>query len=432
MKINLNFPSSFQIALLLSLIVYVLAVGFTLPTNESIFLYSFQVLKFWKSGFWELLEFTLQMILILVFGHTLAMSQPVDNFLDKVAFYVKTNTHAVLFTGGVSMAGGYLNWGFGLILGAVLARKIGEIATEKRLAVNYPLVAASGYLGMLVWHGGLSGSSTLKVAEENHFLMDKIGVVTINKTIFSDFNIWTNVVLILCLILLLLFLSKKPIDKQVEVTKNRSTKVVNESKDKLGYLIGLIILALSVSEFSKVYEEGWGFLDLNFVNFILLGLGLLAFGSLSRYVSSLSEAVRGATDILIQFPFYAGILGIMKYSGLLVLIADGIVQHSGPGSFPLFSFFSAAIINFFVPSGGGQWAIQGPVIVEAANQMNISVPNMIIAFAYGDQVSNMLQPFWALPLLAITGLSAKSLLGYTFYFFLIALLIFGISIWLFV
>jgi short-chain fatty acids transporter len=159
-----------------------------------------------------------------------------------------------------------------------------------------------------------------------------------------------------------------------------------------------------------------------------LGSGLIAFRSLQGYVHAIGIALKGATDILIQFPFYAGILGMMKYSGLLVLLADKIVSFSNSDTLPLFSFLSAAIINLFVPSGGGQWAIQGPVIMDAASKMGLQPALMIMAFSYGDQVTNMLQPFWALPLLSITGVSAKNLFRYTVYFFLVGLLVFGLGI----
>jgi len=185
------------------------------------------------------------------------------------------------------------------------------------------------------------------------------------------------------------------------------------------------------ADYWRVFFNGaqdWSFVDLNFVNFTLLALGLLFFGSLSNYVNSLSHALKGATDIIIQFPFYAGILGMMKYSGLLVLLADDMVSRSGPDFFPLFSFLSAAMVNFFVPSGGGQWAIQGPVMMEAAQKLGIDIPKMIMAFAYGDQLSNMLQPFWALPLLSITGIPAKEIFKYTVYFFIAAAVVFGTAV----
>lgn len=428
---RLSFPSTFEIAILLTLIVFFITVFGTNPLDSSLFHYSFEVLSFWKRGFWDLLEFTMQMVLILILGHALALSRPVDLVLRKLALMVKSNTQAVLMTGAWAILGGYINWGFGLVLGAIFAKKIGETAKEKSIPINYGLVGASGYLGMLVWHGGMSGSATLKVAESGHFLQELTGIVSIDKTVFSAFNLWINAVLIFMLVLVLFYLSRKQIyDRQLEIPGDYGW-IIPKGNDRLGWWIGTIMLIAIGREISSLKDEAWSFVDLNFVNFSLLALGLLLNRSLKSYVDNLSYAVKGATDIIIQFPFYAGILGMMKYSGLLVILADDMVARSGPAFFPFLSFWSAAIVNFFIPSGGGQWAIQGPIMMDAALKMGLDIPKMILVFAYGDQVSNMLQPFWALPLLSITGLPAKEIFKYTVYFFFIAALIFslGILIW---
>lgn len=425
---KISFPSTFEIALVLTFIVFLISIFSTRPSEISVLKYSWEVLGFWKLGFWDLLEFTMQMVLILILGHTLALSRPVDAFLRRISLSVQSNTQAVLVTGLGALAGGYLNWGFGLVLGAILARKIGETAQEKGTSINYPLVGASGYLGMMVWHGGLSGSATLKVAESGHFLEAVTGIVSIDKTIFSPFNLAVNGSLILALVVLLYLLSlQKKGSEHLELVNN-SNRMPFHGKDKIGWLLGVVIFLAVLNDIFSHSIHDWAFIDLNFVNFILLGSGLLFHGSLKNYVINLSHALKGATDIIIQFPFYAGILGIMKYSGLLVLLADDMVGRSGPDVFPFLSFWSAATVNFFIPSGGGQWAIQGPVMMEAAGKMGLDIPKMIMVFAYGDQLSNMLQPFWALPLLSITGLSAKSIIKYTFYFFLLGALVF--SLWI--
>ncbi|MFC0263357.1 TIGR00366 family protein [Fontibacter flavus] len=432
MKKKLKFPSTFEIALLLSLVVFLFALFLTKPQGDHYAFYAFNVLKFWQQGFWELLEFTMQMVLILVFGHALAISRTIDKWLGNISAGVQSNRQAVLITGLVAIFGGYINWGFGLVLGAVLAKKIGEEGKERGVRINYPLVGAAGYLGMLVWHGGLSGSATLKVAERDHFLANITGIIPINQTIFSEFNLWINAVMILVLIFLLVFLSKKKVSETVENFLSKEKVRIFQGKDSWGFLLGLLILLLVLGDFLQSKGVDWSFVDLNFVNFVLLGAGLFAYKSLEAYVKALGYAVKGATDIVIQFPFYAGILGMMKYSGLLVMLADDMVMRSSADSFPLLAFLSSALINLFVPSGGGQWAIQGPVIMEASMKMGLDLSKMIMAFAFGDQLTNMLQPFWALPLLSITGIPAKEIFRYTFYFFIAGLLVFGLGIWFFV
>ncbi|MCH7406243.1 short-chain fatty acid transporter [Belliella aquatica] len=424
---QVSLSPTFVVALILSLIVYVSALFLTQPNSTLDLFYALEVLKFWQKGFWELLEFTLQMVLILIFGHALAISNPVNSLLVKLSKQIKSNTAAVLVTGMTAIAAGYINWGFGLILGAVLAREIGLRGREEGHHFNYPLIAASGYLGMMVWHGGFSGSAPLKVAEEGHFLSDQIGLIAINKTIFSDFNLYINVLLVLALIGTLMFLARKKSFKTSFPTQS-NTKGIVQGKDKLGLVLGLLIMILGIADFFHS-PQSLGFIDLNYVNFMLLGAGLLAFQSLSSFIKAVTIALTGAVEIILQFPFYAGILGIMKYSGLLLIFSEGMVALSSTNTFPLLAFLSAALVNFFIPSGGGQWAIQGPIIMDAATKLGLDQANMVMVFSYGDQLSNMLQPFWALPLLAITGVPAKDILKYTAYFFFVGLLVFGFGIY---
>ena len=163
----------------------------------------------------------------------------------------------------------------------------------------------------------------------------------------------------------------------------------------------------------------------------LFGLAILLHRSFFQFLEAVDEAITGSAGILIQFPLYFGIMGIMRSSGLVGEISDFFVSISTATTYPIFTFFSAGIVNVFVPSGGGQWAVQGPIIVQAANDLGLSLPKSIMALAYGDQLTNMLQPFWALPLLGITGLKAKDILPYTLFLMLIGALIFISALLLF-
>ncbi|MDN3670277.1 TIGR00366 family protein [Echinicola jeungdonensis] len=431
-KKNISFPSPFEIAIGLTVISIIWASFATLDTGEKVLGRTWEVLGFWKDGFWGLLEFTMQMVLILVLGHAIAISKPVNRMLNKIANLAKTNTQAVMITGISTMVAGFLNWGFGLILGAILARKIGEEAHANRKPVNYSLVAASGYLGMLIWHGGFSGSAPLKVAEPQHFLMDKIGIIPIEATLLSGFNLKINLILFLAIGVTLFALSKVHFKTNFppELSKKNKKVFQKSSSGFSGIIVGGIMVVLALSEIWFQTGQGLGFVHLNYINFLLFGLALVFHINLSSFVKAIKNAIAGASGIILQFPFYAAILGVLKESGLLVLVADFFVKISSPVSFPLYALFSAGLINLFVPSGGGQWAVQGPVIIEAAQKMNLSIPQMIMIMAYGDQLTNMLQPFWALPLLAITGVAPKELLKYTFYFFMVGGIVLGIGVYL--
>ena len=162
----------------------------------------------------------------------------------------------------------------------------------------------------------------------------------------------------------------------------------------------------------------------------MLGLALVLHGSFSSFLNALEEAIKGVGGILIQFPLYFGIMGIMRDSGMVVQISDFFVSIATARTLPLFTFFSAGLVNIFVPSGGGQWAIQGPIVVESALKLGVPLPKAIMALAYGDQITNMLQPFWALPLLGITKLKAREILPYTLMLMVIGSAVYLIGLYL--
>ena len=162
----------------------------------------------------------------------------------------------------------------------------------------------------------------------------------------------------------------------------------------------------------------------NMLNFFMLGLAIVLHGSFKSFLEAVQEAISDTSGILIQFPLYFGIMGIMAGSGMITSISDFFVSISNTTTLPIFTFFSAGLVNIFVPSGGGQWAIQGPLVLESALQLGVPLPKAIMALAYGDQITNMLQPFWALPLLGITKLKAKEILPYTLIFMIVGSLIF--------
>ena len=170
-------------------------------------------------------------------------------------------------------------------------------------------------------------------------------------------------------------------------------------------------------------------LNINSINLILFTLAILSHNSLADFSTTASKSIASTTGIMLQFPLYAGIMGMMKYSGLTDIFTQFFIDISTTQTFPIFTMLSAGIVNFFVPSGGGQWAIQGPVIVDAAKELHVPISKAVMALAYGDQLTNMMQPFWALPLLAITGLKAKQILPYSLLIMLLGILIFGVVLW---
>ena len=191
---------------------------------------------------------------------------------------------------------------------------------------------------------------------------------------------------------------------------------------------GIIICYAFYKAFFMPEKISLSIITPNYINLVLLGSAILMHQNFFNFIKSVNNAISGAAGILIQFPLYFGIMGIMNHSGMVHMMSEFFVTISNEITFPLFTFISAGIVNIFVPSGGGQWAVQGPIIIEAATQLGVSIPKSVMALAYGDQVTNMLQPFWALPLLGITGLKAKEILPYTLILLILGILIFSSGI----
>lgn len=429
-------PSPFSIAAILSLLAFIICMVFTMSGP-------LEVLGYWYEGFWELLAFSMQMVLILVLGHALALTPAAEKAINFLTGFAGNSGKAAALTGFAALFVGFINWGLCLIFGAILARKIGERAKTEGIAINYPLVAAAGYSGMMVWHGGFSGSAPLVVAEEGHFLSAIIGRIPISETLLSPLNICVAL-LLLTLVPAMLYLSGRKSGETSlpqfpeEESSGEAPSVSSTPAERadqtpfLAWITGGIIIFMAVyTGWSAGSQSPLGFLDLNFINFLLFGLGLVLHGSVARFLWAVQEAVTGASGIIIQFPLYAGIMGIMKYSGLITAFSNVFITLSTPATLPIFTFISAGLVNIFVPSGGGQWAVQGPVVVQAAEALGVPASKVIMALAYGDGLTNMLQPFWALPLLGITRLNAKDILPYSSLILLTGGSIYLLCLWLF-
>lgn len=440
-------PSPFAIALLLTLVTLVMAFLFTeTPENNSKLL---TLLSYWEQGIWnsQLLVFAYQMMLVLVLGHILVLSSPANKLINKLIFFVNNTQTAVVLVSICTMLVSFFNWGLGLIFGAIMARKIAELSKEKNFPINYPLVGASGYVGLMIWHGGISGSAPLKVSESGHLksLMSTSTDVSItsqlpdlipfSKTVLSTSNLTLFLMLLVVIPLVLYKISKNTAPTKINLpTYSYKTQAKNlvEGAEKFDHFkwVGVFFGILILGTFFYSYSSNLKALIItpNMLNFFMLGLGLLLHKTVASFLLALSEAIKGASGILIQFPLYFGIMGIMSSSGMVVEIADFFVSIASKHTLPLFTFISAGFVNIFVPSGGGQWAIQGPIVIESALKLGVPLPKAIMALAYGDQITNMLQPFWALPLLGITQLKAKEILPYTLVLMFVGCIVFTLGL----
>ncbi len=418
-KSHFYVPTPFEIAIFLTFIVLLLASALTdygLAEN----------LSFWGNGLWSLLAFMTQMCLILLGGYVVASSKPVNRFLQSVSCIPRTSFQVYLLTFIVSAVACWVNWGLGLVVGAFFAL---EVAKQNNKA-HFPLIVASSYMGFLFWHGGLSGSIPLTVGTPDNFSEKWLGVlIHFDQTVFSFFNLYLVVTLLLILSFLILYFSWS-LKKENKITSFADFKIEEDkepilesssvfSKPAFFTLLGMMVLFFA----SQIFSGQFGF-SLNQINFILILAGVGLHGSLQTYMGAVQRACRRLAPILVQYPLYAGIMGIMIKSGLAVKISDSFVAISTQATYPLYMFLSAGLVNLFVPSGGGQWAVQAPIVIQGAKELGVPLWKVVMAVAWGDAWTNLAQPFWALPILSIVGLGIRDIMGYC----LVALVVSGLVI----
>lgn len=402
-------PDAFLFAIILTVIAFGLALGLTGKTV-------IQVLAAWGGGLWGILAFAMQMVLVLVTGHALASSPAIKRGLVAISSVAKTPVQGLMLTTFVTAVACWLNWGFGLIVGALLAR---EVAKRVR-GVDYGMLVAAAYSGFVVWHGGISGSIPLAIASKGHIVENLIGIVPVSRTIFAPFNLIISWAVIFALPILFMFMAKGKTDI-VEIDPalladepipqddpKRSPAARLENSRVVNWVFGLMGVAYLVYHFAT---KGFD-LNLNIVIMIFLFAGILLHGRPISYVRAVDQAIKGAGGIALQFPLYGGIQGIMVTTGLAGIIANWFISFSTAQTFPLFTFLAGGLINFFVPSGGGQWVVQGPINIPAGIALGVDPAVVAMGISYGDQWTNMVQPFWALPLLGIAKLGIRDIMGY--------------------
>tara|TARA_Y100000589_G_scaffold202567_1_gene191066 strand:+ start:296 stop:1657 length:1362 start_codon:yes stop_codon:yes gene_type:complete len=416
------YPDAFIFVIILSILTFFLAISFTDSSP-------LQTLNAWGSGLPKLFTFTAQISIIMITAHALAHTEPVEKLLNKIGMLPNSSVQAYSLVTFVSGVASLFAWSFGLIVGGLISKFVAIGCRKKKIKVHYPLLVASAYSGYVIWHMGYSSSAALFVASENHTLQESIGIIPVTETIFSSFNITTALIALLLITLINPLMRPQTNKNTIEIqknlfektkkenyvnTNNRNFAQIIENNRLFSLFIGLCLLFFVLHTF---YSKGF-FLDLNLVSWTFLCCGLILCNSPLHYVKLVNNASPTVGPIILQYPFYAGIMGIMADTGLIKILADNIVSFSSSELLGFYSFLSAGIVNMFIPSGGGQWAVQGPVMVEAAKTLNVDPYVVVLGVAYGDQWTNMIQPFWTIPLLAIAGLHMRQIMGYTFVIFI--------------
>lgn len=417
-------PEPFAVAVVLSLVVMIASAVHLGGTADA----AAQTIGLWRGGLWSLLMFSMQMCLMLVLGTALAEAPVIRAGLVRLAGVARGPRALVGLTALVSCSLALLNWCFGLVCGALFARTAGRTAAARGWSLHYPLLCAAGYAGMMVWHGGLSGTAPLKATTMPDLievlgpeLAARVGPISLQDSLFGGLNGWVTVGL--WVIAPLLFMAITPrdgSDPAPEAAPVVDEPVLEDRVEVTGWLDRFerargISLALAVPLMAALVSSlrgvGVGGLDLNTVNLGLWLLALVLHGRPDRFVRACDAGVRACAGVVLLFPLYGGIMGVLAGSGLSRALSAEFAA-AGAGVFTLVTFLSAGLLNLCIPSGGGQWAVQGPVVMAAAVARDVPPADAMLAIAYGDQWTNMLQPFWAAPLLAITGVRARDIVGY--------------------
>ena len=428
-------PEPFIFAILLTFVAAIVAMPLCHQTP-------LEVVEHWGDGIWNLLAFAMQMALVLVCGSTLAAAPIVKRGIDAMARLPQSAPSAIALVTVVSALACWINWGFGLIVGVVFAKAI----ARQRSDVDYRLLIASAYSGFVVWHAGISGSIPLTMATPGDSLAlatngALVDPVPLGQTVINWHNLATVLFVIIGITVANTLMHPKQgiltIDPALLNDNNGDDKAsASASTDKtpaqrlehsrlLSWLVALMLVAYLVIHLGM----GGAGLDLGGVIMIFLALGLVLHSTPVDYVRAFGKATTGAAGIILQFPFYAGIMGIVTGVGLSGIslggvMADACIRISNPVTYPLLTFLCAAVLNLFVPSGGGHWAVQAPVMFTAGANLGVDPGLTGMAIAWGDAWTNLIQPFWALPALAIARLDAKDIMGYC----LIDLLVTGVII----
>jgi short-chain fatty acids transporter len=436
-------PDPFVLSIGLTLVVIVLAFIFAPHASVPVILTS------WYGGTFNILGFALQMILILATGYAIAEAPIVQRGLRAMAAGVRTPARAALLVFPIVAVAAWLNWGLGLIVGALLSREI-----AKRVKVDFAWLVAGSYSAWSVCNSGLSSSIALSQASHGNALnlVEKATgqVIPLSETVFAPFVFIPTVLVVV--VMTAIFIKMHPKPEHVvafgETAPDASAQARGEpaehadphargaaptsfaARAERSMLGTLILLVLGIGYLAMTWHAKGFELDINTTILIFLLVGLALQRTPIAYADAIRRAARQTGSMLLQYPVYGGIMGIMTGTGLASTIAKTFVAIATPVTLPVLSYLSSLIITLLIPSAGGHWAVQGPFVLPAALSLHASVPRTAMGVAMAENVSNMLQPFWAVPVVAIAGIRIQRVMGYTAVTFVVSLVIYGAALWL--
>jgi short-chain fatty acids transporter len=421
-------PDAFVFALAATILVIVAAFAVDPAVRRS----PLTLVDAWGHGFWSLVPFTLQMTMIIIGGYVVATSPPVFRLIARIAAWPTTPKGAVVLVALAAMLTSLLNWGFSLIFSAVLAREV----ARRVPSADYRALGASSFLGLgTVWAQGLSGSAALQMATPSSMPPRLAAIVggsiPLTETIFRPQSLACVAIEIAVVALVVWLYAPSPqrartasalgIDLGSSEPPSLPPALVPGDRIERSplllvpvALVGFVFLGRAVAQKATSIEGALNALDFNTINLLLLMAGAL----LHWTPASLMRAVRDATPatwgVLLQFPFYGGIFGIMTGTILSHTIAGLFVRVSNATIYPAMVVLYSALLGVFVPSGGSKWVIEAPYVLQSARALGVPDGWMVVTYDLGEAIANLLQPFWMLPILALLGLRARDIMGFTY------------------
>jgi short-chain fatty acids transporter len=431
-------PDAFVFALGATLVTLAAALVVDPAMRES----PLRLVNAWGGGFWTLIPFTLQMSVMLIAGYVLASSPPIIRLIRRVAAVPRTAKGAVLLAALVSMGTSLLNWGFSLIGTAILAREI----SRRMPKADYRALASCSVLGICtVWAQGLSSSPALQMARASSMperLFQIAGEIPLTETIFR----WESVVCVIVEMAVVGFVmwlyapgdgrGRSAADLGIDLGPAEAPppsppKQPGERLEHSPILIlpivaiGFVYLVQTIVARASNIQEALNALDFNNINLFLLMLGALFHWTPARLMRAFREATPATWGMLLQFPFYAGIFGIMTGTALSDAIADFFVRTSSATFYPALILAYSTTLGMFVPSGGAKWMIEAPYVIQSAQVLGVSSGWMVVTYNLGEAITNFFQPFWMVTILALLGLRARDIMGYTY---LVGIVLFPVAI----
>lgn len=423
-------PDAWVIAVILTIVSYFLGLIFTKSTT-------YQLVQHWGNGFWVLLSFGMQMCLIIMTGYILATTPIFSRLLNALAGVPKGPKGSIALMAVVSMGLAWFNWGLSIVGSAVFVR----FMAKKQRGVDYRLLVATAYLGLgTFWHSGLSASAPLLVATPKHFLEKEMGIIPITETIFHPFNLLLALAVLVFLTIIGPLMHPKK-GEEVEADPSLLQEATFEAPPKpspkemtpalwlehspvINLIVGISGIIWLIWYFS---QKGFAGINLDVVNFAFLMGGVLLHWTPASFLKAALEGGSFIWGVVVQFPFYAGIFGIIKFSGLAEVMANWFTAIATKDTYPFIVMWYSGILNYIVPSGGSKWAIEAPYIMQAATNLGVSAPATVIAYAWGDMVTDVIQPFWAIPLLGVAKLGFRDIMGYCMVYFLFYMVLVSIG-----